>query len=873
MTETMPARGAMGALVVSAVVNLVCSQQVLADDQTQSQSHKEHFEIRSQSFTGALQAYARQTGEQVVFFSDVGAGRMVQHISGTYTREEVLERILANTRLTYQRLNGNTVAVGPAARPDSKDLQTPQSPSTEKDTSMTPAHSLLCCSATALAMLSIGPRAMAQDSQAGDALSITEVLVTATRREESAQKAPVTVVALDSEKLAQDGVNGITGLTGEVPNLNVDANGMIFLRGIGSTDTREEGDPTTAAYMDGVYLAPYWAERALGFYDVERVEVLEGPQGTLFGRNSTAGAINFITRQPKLGVTEGSASVSVGNYQSLLATGVLNIPLGQTIALRAAFESDTHDFYEPSRQISNAGFNNADRKAGRVSVKWTPNEALTVLLRGDFEQDDSLPGNFATGYTTNGHPTDFHSDIAFQGTNHSHYGGLSVEADWRVGPGTLTALVSDRTSNFNYITAYQILNQTPMKQHIDGNVQQGELRYAGISGNFKYVVGLFHFHEVLDPVDASFPDVFTFTTPADAGINAYEFIEKEDSNAAYGQVTYSITSRFRVTGGLRYSDDSKFRTGQGGEVFFPTGSYLVNPTQFPSNPAIILGPYSPVTVPGIPNYADISWKKTDWKAGFEYDLGRDSFVYANASTGFKDGGYNDAITPNKNLTFNPEVIREYEIGSKNQFLDHKLQINGDIFYYNYSQLQVSGVSFIPYAAPQAITFNSGRARSLGADLSLIAAPTSKDRLDFSLGLLSAKYTNFDLPLGDAFHTGAVSYSGNPLQSAPRYTATLGYAHRFELGQSGALTPHLQTRYTGHQSMNYTNFAVAQQGGYSKTDLTLTYNPHQGSWWLQGYVRNIENRVVYSYVQPNSLTSAGYSLADPRTWGMSVNVSF
>ncbi len=718
------------------------------------------------------------------------------------------------------------------------------------------------------------PLAVSAQSASGDSGGgVEQVVVTATRTAQVAQKAPVTVTALSAEKLEQQGIDSVTDLSGQVPNLTVDHNGMIFLRGIGSTDTREEGDPTVAAYMDGIYLAPYWSERALGFFDVERVEILEGPQGTLFGRNSSAGAINTITKTPELGSFGGDVGVTFGNYDTLTNTGMLNIPIGSTLALRVAFESDSHDYYDPSRETSKAGFDNADTKAGRLSLKWQPNSDLTVLIRGDYEKDNSLQGNFGTAYTNNGHPTSFASDTYFQPSNDSHYGGVSGEIDWNVGPGTLTALASDRFSTFHYITAYEILDQTPFKQNIDGDVQQEELRYAGSFGPVKYVAGLFHFQEDLDPVDVSFPDVFTFSTAANAGINSYEFVERERSNAAYGQLTYSLTDDFRVTGGLRYSDDNKFRQGQGGQIFFPTGTYLVNPTAFPSNPTVYTGNFTANYVGGIPNYADITWHKTDWKAGAEYDVGPNSLLYANASTGFKDGGYNDAITPNQNVTYAPEKILEYEVGSKNQFFDHKLQVNGDIYYYDYTQLQVSGIQYIPNAAPQAITFNSGKATSFGGDLNIIAQPTDADRADVSVGLLAAKYNTFNLPLGDAFHTGPVSYSGNGLQGAAPYTVTVGYSHKIDLGDLGLLTPRVQVRYTGHESMNYTDFPIAQQTAYTKTDLTLSYFPATGAWWAQAYLRNAENNVVYSYVQPTSATSAAYSLMDPRTFGLSVHASF
>lgn len=305
MTETMPARGAMSALLVSAVANLVWSQQVLADDQ--AQSHKEYFEIRTQSFAGALQAYARQTGEQVVFFSDVGAGQTVQHISGTYTREEVLERILANTGLTYQRLNGNTIAVGPTNPPGSKELQTRQSPSPEKETSMSPRHSLLCCSATALAMLSIGPRATAQDAQGANALE--EVTVTGIRASlrdalDTKRKADTVVDAISSEDIGKFPDKNVADALQRVPGISVDriwGEGRdIFVRGTDNTMNRTQinGQNMASAY--------WWANDnpSRGFnYDilaselVSKLEVYKSPEADM-DEGSIGGLVNVSTRRP-----------------------------------------------------------------------------------------------------------------------------------------------------------------------------------------------------------------------------------------------------------------------------------------------------------------------------------------------------------------------------------------------------------------------------------------------------------------------------------------------------------------------------------------------------------------------------------------------
>jgi iron complex outermembrane receptor protein len=305
MTQTSPARGAVRALLVSAVANLVWSQQVWADDP--AEPHKQHFEISAQSFAGALQAYARQTGEQVMFFSDIGAGRSVARISGTYTREQVLEQILANTGLTYQRLNGNTIVIGSNARPSPKEPDNRKSLSTEKESSMSHRNSLLCCSATALAMLSIGARSTAQEAQGPTALE--EVVVTGIRNSlrdalDTKRKADGVVDAISSEDIGKFPDKNVADALQRVPGISVDriwGEGRdIFVRGTDNTMNRTQinGQNMASAY--------WWANDnpSRGFnYDilaselVSKLEVFKSPEADM-DEGSIGGLVNVTTRRP-----------------------------------------------------------------------------------------------------------------------------------------------------------------------------------------------------------------------------------------------------------------------------------------------------------------------------------------------------------------------------------------------------------------------------------------------------------------------------------------------------------------------------------------------------------------------------------------------
>jgi iron complex outermembrane receptor protein len=303
MIDTLPTRSA---LLVSAVANILCSQQAWADSHTEP--HEERFEISAQSFAGALRAYAQLTGEQVVYFSDAGEGRTVHRISGTYTREQVLEQILANTGLTWQRLNANTIVVGPSEHQGSKEPQTRQSSPSDKDASMSHRNSLFCCSATALAMLSIGPRAGAQDTQ-GATTRLEEVVVSGIRtslREalDTKRRTDAVVDAISAEDIGKFPDKNVADALQRIPGISVDriwGEGRdIFVRGTDNTMNRTlmNGQNMASAY--------WWANDnpSRGFnYDilaselVSSLEVYKSPEADM-DEGSIGGLVNVRTRRP-----------------------------------------------------------------------------------------------------------------------------------------------------------------------------------------------------------------------------------------------------------------------------------------------------------------------------------------------------------------------------------------------------------------------------------------------------------------------------------------------------------------------------------------------------------------------------------------------
>jgi iron complex outermembrane receptor protein len=333
-----------------------------------------------------------------------------------------------------------------------------------------------------------------------------------------------------------------------------------------------------------------------------------------------------------------------------------------------------------------------------------------------------------------------------------------------------------------------------------------------------------------------------------------------------------VTDRLRLTGGLRYTEDQKGRNG---------GTYLTNAA-------------GAITSTVILNVADAKWDALNWKAGADFDLTDSSMLYANVATGYKAGGYYDGVGAN---TYEPEKITSYEAGVKNRFLDNRLQFNASAFLYDYQDFQVSAVGVIA-GQNATVTLNADKAKVYGLEFETNLVITENDRLDATLGWLHAEYTDFVLPLGDAFAnngtnaTVAACYTANFAAAAPRstdfsgcrmartpkWTLNVGYQHIWNLESGAKLTGRISSHYETGKNLEYHGFAQNKQGAFTKTDLNLTYASSDDRWSLQGYVRNLEDENVRTASSPNSTTGLatngnGEFYAPPRTYGLRLGVTF
>jgi iron complex outermembrane receptor protein len=681
--------------------------------------------------------------------------------------------------------------------------------------------------------------------EARDPAKLETVIVTSQRRKQSLQKTPVAVTAINETKLIEQGIQNTVDLTTQVPSFEASQDGQVYLRGVGTSQTNENAEPTVGAHTDGIYLARPKSVMATGFYDVERVEVLRGPQGTLFGRNSTSGSLNVITRQPGF-ETEGSASLEAGNYGKLLFGGMVNVPLSKEWAFRAAFQSNSHrGFTSPVNDVAPA-LDSADAKSARVGLLYKPSERFSALLRLDATNDRGLTEQYGTKRIPG---TEGPGAVAAAGPSRpafvdDRYNGAALEINADAGPGKLTFVTARRVADVNEL-GETIPTALPTLTRFKDVTNQHELRYVYEGQKLQVVGGLFHYTERND-VDSRF-DVGPIYAPLNCC--SFEFKLKNVAAAVYGQATYAVMPDLRVTGGLRMTDDKK-----------DSGGIFIGALSADGKLDLAGG--------GIPVASSGHWKKLNYKVGLEYDVAAQSMLFANVSTGFKSGGANNNRV-NANTIYDPEHIRAYEIGWKNRFLDDRVQLNLDLFRYDYTDLQVQRFVPDPLFGFASQTINAGRARSEGLEIEAFWRLSDTDRVDVTLARLDAKYVDFrveDAP--GVFST----YDGKRLAKAPKNAISVGWEHSFDFGNA-MLKLRLQTHYESAKYLLYTNEAASLQPSFTKSDVIATWQPDGGRWSLMGYVRNIENREVRTFYTSAGANGSYVNTAPPRTYGLRFEARF
>ena len=712
-----------------------------------------------------------------------------------------------------------------------------------------------------------GPPVAATGPQSpGDVSGLQEVVVTAQRREENLQRAPLAIVAISGEDLDRAGVAEAQDLNKLVPGLKIGQTGAMtqfFVNGVGSGVANAYGDPTIAFNVDGIYMPRPTGVNGV-FYDLSRVEVLKGPQGTLYGRNAAAGAVNVITNKPTFNDT-AQVGIDVGNYGEIRVSGVGNARVSDNLAIRIAGLSARHDGY-----LSD-GFNDDDSNGARLQLLWQANDRTSLLLGGDYYHQGGKgpaavpvpfvdPSNPWAGPTTDAvtavlsaaTPTvPVANRIRFfpqDGTLDDTNWGTRAELNWQGDGFDLTGLGSHRSTT-------QISNIIPgafeQYQNLRSKQNSAEVRAASHGqSRLTWLVGLYYSDEDVNALSQ--------TKRYFQGTSILSLTPLKDrTEAAFTQETFSLTDRFRLTGGIRYSHENKSEAG--------------------FNTAI-----TGVTVPA---NGDATFSATNYKGGVEFDLGARSLLYANYSTGFKAGGFYQGGPPN---TYRPEKLTSYVFGSKNRFFDNRLQLNLEAFYWDYRDKQFSTFAVInPAPATALITINIPQVTFKGLTADIAYVPWHGGQFTVNAQYLDAVNQHFTYPSlvpsancpyqPQANGGFLIDCSGKPLSQAPRFSATAGLTQNWELAAAGSLaasvSTHFETQALASQTMDYV--AALNQNGWWMTDLTLTYATANGRFNVQGYVNNVADRAVKTNgaSQPTTPTVYFANILPPRVYGVRLGMKF
>lgn len=714
-------------------------------------------------------------------------------------------------------------------------------------------------------------QATASDAQDGD------IVVTALRQSSLLSKTPVAVTAVTGDSLRSLGITDPRTLSNIVPNVTMSEynNGIIIqIRGISSSDTTEKGDPSAAFLMDGIYIARP-QDQVGAFYDVERVEALRGPQGTLYGRNTTAGAINIITTLPKHEL-EGSVDAQLGNLHTANVTGIINLPVGETLGVRAAVNYQRQDnFLLPGTETSNSLNPGRSVASGRLSFGGEVSSRFKFVIRGDYSRNSGstfstlplsnfFPGTLVTGvdpqYVDIGSRAQrtLPDGLQFPSRSTSERWGIMGEFTYDLDWAQITYLGAYRDSkaNGNGDLVFSF-GQTPSLTNSHFKQQSHELRAAfGQNQPFHGQVGLYYFREtgsislLLGP-----PLATAFGGPGATGFDIEQGAVASSSKAAFGQVTYDLTPELHLTGGMRYTEDRKSRFG--------TTDLL----------------YGPVVVPISANSANGKFHKLTWKAGVDYDVPGLGLLYAGVSTGYKAGGFNDGCVAGTGpgcagdpatFYYNPETLTAYEGGAKLKF-GRGIRLNAGVYHYDYSNLQLSQVT-LQGGTPVSLTRNAGKAKVDGVELEAILNPSPNDRFDLSANYTNARYTDFVPNATYPNTTNPLRFDGRQLDRAPKWSGIAGYTHTFPIGDTDNVELVGRVRLSSAyflQDLN--NLSQFRQPGYTKSDITLTYNGDNRTWYLQAYVNNLENKITLAYASSGLQSLAG--IEQPRTFGIRAGRKF
>ncbi|HEV7612470.1 MAG TPA: TonB-dependent receptor [Steroidobacteraceae bacterium] len=702
------------------------------------------------------------------------------------------------------------------------------------------------------------------DAAQQQATSLQEVVVTAQRRSENLQQVPITVSVANAQTLEASGISSTTQIAQAFPGVStrVTYNQLEpFIRGIGTQAAGPGIENSVALYVDGVYYGSQVAT-AFSLIDVDQVAVLKGPQGTLFGRNATGGVIQVTTRQPSQ-ETSGVFRVSYDNYKTGTADAYITGGISQNLA--ASFTARYSAAGEGwGRNIATGHENHQliGDEDFHAKLKYTPDDVTSIYVNGDWsKKTDTLGPNFVPvypqyttsllpGYRSTQNPWD--NDSHIDNRNRFVADGVSMQVDRDLAPVRLVSISSYRA---DHLTNRFDSGATPtpgLDILIDEVTDQYTQEFQVISKPGQWMdwqTGVFYYRGwgVDDPITAVIYPAFTGGPQINVVTRTRETTE---SAAAYFQGTKEIVQDTKLTVGLRYTwEQRNFRPNQGtyiGDILIAT---LPQPT-YPLSQTV---------------------KKPTWRLALDHQFTTDVMGYVSYNRGFKSGGYNTHAADNP--PYAPETLDAYEIGSKTEWLEHRLRINAAAFYYDYKNVQVAKYT------TTSLIYNGAKARIYGIDLDTETRIGRNLQVTAGVEWLHARYTDFPLApfstpvLGGGALLYYASAAGNTLNNAPNITATVRLEYNVPI-PVGSLNLTAANSYSSRFYQDPDNFL--RQPAYNLISGSFSWTSSNDRVMVRFFGNNLLNKAVATQLSTLPVPPIGY-LADyaspPRTYGVSMQYKF
>lgn len=830
------------------------------------------FDIPAQDLSAALIEFSMRARLQVIVSDDL-TGQTTQGVSGQKAIKQALSQLLEPAGLGYRVTGETSITVGKASAAATHTTRA------GLDTSV------LRLAQNDQTRTEIGGRSEPPASPRGEAERgvLEEVVVTVTRRSENLQNIPVSTAVFTADAIERLGLGRAQDLVRQTPGLNVQGpytsvKPQFSIRGIVNNAVNANAVSAVGIYVDDIYLNSPIAQ-GVEMFDLERVEILRGPQGTLYGANTTGGAISFVSRKPNPGDPwNGYIEAEGGNHGLWSGEGAVTIPLGDALAARvSASHRENRGYRRNTFTGSDQGFFDTD--ALRAQLAWNVSDDFRARLSFNYTNTDSDiayeqqgardPVSFAAcshaevlarrcvdffGYSDAAQNNGFYQgESLIDSTDHVVVRGTALTLEWRAPFGDLTSVTGF------YNNAYQSFEDISMSPFDNADLQYDssgeqwtwELRLASNGeGAFSWILGGFFLHEESNEFEVvqgeSLASIFGVRS---AAFKTYDLTVQDV--ALFADATYRITPRFALRGGVRWTDERKdveFFSGIAltpGVVSQPIGLDFVNAN---------------LLFPSVDVDDARSWSEVTAHAAVELTVADGVMTYLSFARGFRGGNF-DITSLGRGTPVDPEFVDTVEVGLKSMWLEKRLRLNASAYYSKYDDQQVTTVQ-----APVVVLANAASSTIKGLEIELQVIPTEQWFLSAGIGLMRARFDRF-------IDAGGIDRSGNRLENTPPVTFNALGRYEWPILKLGTLSVQVDASYKDDNFLDFSNSPESRQEAFWLTNARLEYRSPGERYQVALWGKNLgDERYYVNWFDGVNFTGSNmYSTGEPRTYGATLSV--